>query len=125
VETARGEPDVADPLAVAAALARQYERWGAVIDRMLRQEDSSPALADAAAGGREAHRAWVEAAFAGALAAQPPAARRRLRAQLVGVCGVELWLVLRRDQGLSVDEARDAVAGLIHACLTSAPEPEA
>jgi hypothetical protein len=36
-----------------------------------------------------------------------------VRAQLIAVCGVELWLVLRRDVGLSADETRDTVADLI------------
>src|SRR5215212_5939124 len=74
VEATRGESASSDPREVAAALARHYERWGASTDRMLRQEDTSPALAEAAAGGRRAHRAWVEAAFARELSAPPPAA---------------------------------------------------
>jgi len=119
VGAARGEPASADPVVVAAQLARQYERWGALIDRTLRQEDVSPALAEGADAGRRAHRAWIEAAFADVLAPLPAPARRRLRAQLVAVCGVELWHVLRRDQGLSAAAARDAVAGLIAACLAA------
>jgi AcrR family transcriptional regulator len=123
VEAARGEPVSSDPREVAAALARHYERWGASTDRMLRQEDASPALAEAAAGGRRAHREWVEAAFARELAALAPAARAKLLARLVGVCGIELWLVLRRDGGLSVADARDAVADLVTACLATPPTP--
>jgi AcrR family transcriptional regulator len=123
----RGEPSKTRgaPAAVAAAMARHYERWGESIDRMLRQEHVAPALTDAAAAGRAAHREWIEAAFAGVLNALRPEARRRLRARLVGVCGVELWLVLRRDEGLSVPEARDAVADLIAASLPAQlPDPE-
>src|SRR5215217_2260372 len=101
VEVTRGEPLTSDPREVAAALARHYERWGASTDRMLRQEDASPALAEAAAAGRRLHREWVEAAFADRLAPLPAAARTTLLARLVGVCGIELWLVLRRDGGLS------------------------
>jgi AcrR family transcriptional regulator len=117
----RGEPQ-----AVAAAIARHYERWGESTDRMLRQEFASPALTEAAAAGRVAHREWIEAAFAAALASRTdPGARRRLHARLVGVCGVELWHVLRRDERLSVAEARDAVADLISACLPAhLPDPE-
>jgi len=124
VGAARGDPESSDPERVAAAVARQYERWGALIDRTLRQEDVSPALAEGAEGGRRAHREWIAAAFAAALAALPPARRRRLRAQLVAVCGVELWHVLRRDEGLSVAAARAAVADLITACLATHTTPE-
>src|SRR5690349_19330439 len=60
----RGEPESGDPGAVAAAMARHYERWGDATDRLLRQEDVSPALGEAAAAGRHAHREWIEAAFA-------------------------------------------------------------
>jgi AcrR family transcriptional regulator len=124
IGAARGDPVSPDPDAVAAAIARQYERWGALIDRTLRQEDVSPALAEGADGGRRAHRAWIDHAFADALSALPAAERRRLRAQLVAVCGVELWHVLRRDEGLSVAATRTAVADLIAACLATHTAPE-
>src|SRR5919107_5543252 len=71
IGAARGEPVSSDPDAVAAAIARQYERWGALIDRSTRQEDVSPALAEGAEGGRRAHGAWIEAAFADVLAPLP------------------------------------------------------
>jgi AcrR family transcriptional regulator len=115
----RGAPTSADPSAVAAAIARHYERWGEATDRTLRQSDASPALAENAAGGRRAHREWIDAAFHDFLAPLDAEARRRLRARLVAVCGVELWLVLRRDEGLSVPEARDVVADLIAGSLSS------
>jgi AcrR family transcriptional regulator len=120
----RGEPDSADPDAVAAAMARHYERWGDATERMMRQEDVSPALAEAAAAGRRAHREWIEAAFAAPLRALDPGERRRRVARLAGVCGVELWIVLRRDGGLSADEARHAVADLIEASLPTSPPQE-
>jgi len=110
---ARGEPHSADPEIVTLALERQYERYGTVIDRTIRQEELSPALAEGARGGRRAHAAWVEAAFADAIAARGPL----LRAQLIALCGVELWLVLRRDAGLGAGETREAVADLIRGVL--------
>jgi AcrR family transcriptional regulator len=109
IGAARGEPGSSDPDVVAAALARQYEPWGALILRTLSQEDSSPALAEGAQAGRVAHALWVETAFAAEIAARGP----RLRAQLIALCGVELWMVLRRDVGLSADETRDTVADMI------------
>ncbi|MCK9932849.1 TetR/AcrR family transcriptional regulator [Frankia sp. Mgl5] len=117
IEGDRGEPDVSDPAGVAERLARQYERWGQVTDRAIRQQDVSPALAEAAAAGRQAHRAWTAAAFAAELDRRPPADRHDLLGRLTAVCGVELWLVLRNDEGLSVEATRAAVADLIAACL--------
>ena len=117
----RGDPAEThgDPQQIAASIARHYERWGESTDRMLRQEHMSPALAEAAAAGRVAHREWIEAAFDPQLSRLRPEARRRVRARLVAVCGVELWHVLRRAERLSVPEARDAVADLISASLSS------
>jgi AcrR family transcriptional regulator len=109
IGAARDVPVGAPPAEVAAALARHYERWGESTDRMLRQQDASPALAEAAEGGRRAHREWVERVFPGA---SPDTIGR-----LVGICGVELWLVLRRDGRLSPEAARSAVADLITATL--------
>jgi AcrR family transcriptional regulator len=120
VTEARGAPPPPDPALVAEAIARHYERWGAMTERMLQQEDVSPALAEQAAGGRIAHRAWIEATFADVLAPLGGAARDRLRAQLVAVTGVQLWHVLRRDEGVSASEAQDAVAQLVAACLSIA-----
>lgn len=117
IEGARGEPDVSDPAVVAERLARQYERWGQVTDRAIRQQDVSPALAEVAAAGRQAHRAWTAAAFAAELDRRRPADRHDLLGRLTAVCGVELWLVLRNDEGLSVEATRAAVADLIAACL--------
>jgi AcrR family transcriptional regulator len=120
VQETRGAPSTGgDPRAVAEAVAAQYERWGAMTDRLLRQEDASPALAEMAELGRSNHRAWIESAFAAQLEPLDAGERHRLRARLVGVCGIELWQVLRRVEGLSADEATDAVADLIAACLTT------
>jgi AcrR family transcriptional regulator len=117
ISETRGEPDGGDPAAVAASLARHYERWGDSTDRMLRQEDVSPALGEAAAAGRAAHREWVQRVFAPQLAALPRASRQDRLARLIGLTGIELWLVLRRQGGLSVAAAQRAVADLLSATL--------
>jgi AcrR family transcriptional regulator len=120
----RGEPTSADPDQVAATFARVYERWGAVIDRSQRQEDTSPALAAGAEAGRRSHREWIAAAFAAPLARLSEPERRRVAAQLVGVCGAEMWRVLRRNESLTPEEATTAVADLIRAALGTATTRE-
>jgi AcrR family transcriptional regulator len=120
VQASRGAPPPGDdPRAVAEAIARQYERWGTLTDRTLRQEDASPALGELAEIGRRNHRAWIEETFASQLAGLADEAHHALRARLVGVTGIELWQVLRRVEGLTPDAATDAVADLIAACLTT------
>jgi AcrR family transcriptional regulator len=120
-----GEPESADPEQVAAAFARHYERWAVVTERSLHQAEASPTMAEYAERGRQAHRGWVATAFADVLAAQPARRRKRVHAQLVAVTGVEVWLILRRDQGLSLSDTRSALAGLISGVLstTSPQEP--
>jgi len=91
VGAARGDPVSPDPEHVAAAVARQYERWGALIDRTLRQEDVSPALAEGgprrAPGAPRVDRRGVRGRAPRAAARAPPPsarpARRRLRGRAV------------------------------------------
>jgi hypothetical protein len=116
-----GDPVSGDPAQVAGAFARHYERWALLTERTLHQQDASPVLAEQAEGGRRAHRAWVAAAFAPRLGALGPDARRQTLARLVAVTGVELWLVLRRDEGLEHDDACAALTDLIRAVLPPAP----
>jgi AcrR family transcriptional regulator len=112
-----GEPPAGDVDEVAAATGRVYERWGAVIGRSLREEEASDERRAAAEAGRDAHRRWIAAAFAGELDALPPARRRVVRAQLVALTGVELWLVLTRGEKLSPKDTREVVADLLRSAL--------
>ncbi|GEL21183.1 hypothetical protein PSU4_01370 [Pseudonocardia sulfidoxydans NBRC 16205] len=114
-----GAPPGPDPDGVAAAFRRHYERWGAALDRTLTQQDSSPALAANAEGGRRAHREWIEAAFAEPLAALAHPARTTLRARLVAVTGIELWLALTTHEGLTARQAETTVAMLVRAALAA------
>ncbi|HEX5199988.1 MAG TPA: helix-turn-helix domain-containing protein [Actinoplanes sp.] len=114
-----GAPGNPDPVHVAAAFRRLYERWALAIERTLAQAESSPALAANAASGRAAQRAWLAATFADALAASPEP--DLLRARLVAVTGVEVWLVLTRHEGLSADQAEQTLRLLITASLEGTP----
>jgi len=118
-----GDPPGPDPDGVAAAFRRHYERWAAALDRTLSQQDSSPALAANAEGGRRAHREWIEQAFTDPLAARPEPARTTLRARLVAVTGVELWLVLTTHEGLTAGQAENTIAMLVRAAL-AAPDTD-
>ena len=118
ISAARGEPPAEEPRAVAEAVARQYERWGPMMDRLLRQEDAtrrSPRWPSSAARTTARGSRRRSPAISTPSRPSPP----RPPARLVGVTGVELWQVLRVVEGLSPEAATDAVADLITACLTT------
>jgi AcrR family transcriptional regulator len=97
-----------DPQAVAGDAERavrqlvdHYEAMGDGVVRMLAEEVRLPALREVAESGRRLHRGWCEAVFATALTALDHDVRERRLAQLVAVCDVYVWKVLRRDACLS------------------------
>lgn len=104
-ETARVQ-DERDPAAVETPadavrlLVAHYERTGDRVLRLLAEESRSTTIAGILEVGRTLHRAWCEQVFAATLARLGPAARRRRLAQLVAVCDVQTWRLLRHDGGL-------------------------
>lgn len=94
-------------------LVDHYERTGDRVLRMLAEEARSAALRGIADQGRRMHHEWCEAVFAPALAGLSPAERARRLAQLVAVCDVYTWMLLRRRCGLSRDETELALRELL------------
>jgi len=70
-------------------------------------------LGPIADGGRALHQDWCKRVFAGALAGRAPLVRRRRLAQLVAVCDVYMWKLLRRDAGLSRAQTELAIVELL------------
>jgi AcrR family transcriptional regulator len=95
-----------DPAAVATPeeaihqLVAHYERMGDQIVRLLAEEHRSETVARITTRGREWHRSWCDRTFASTLARLRGEARCRRVAQLVAVCDVYTWKLLRRDAGL-------------------------
>jgi len=110
---------VSGPADVANRFCAHYERWARLIERTLHQSDVSPAVATNAERGRVAHHEWVVAAFADDLAAVDSKTRKRLTARLVAVTGVEVFQILRRDEGLTLADTRAALTDLVSGCLTA------
>lgn len=98
-------------------LLEHYEDVGDRVLRMLADEHRRPRVADVVARGREMHVAWCERVFAQALSRRRGAARKRLLGQLVAVCDVYAWKVLRRDRGLSRTQTELAVRELLQPLL--------
>jgi hypothetical protein len=59
------------------------------------------------------HAEWCERFFGPALASKRGAARRRLLAQLVAICDVFTWMLLRRQRGLSRSETQRALTEML------------
>jgi AcrR family transcriptional regulator len=95
-------------------LLDHYELWGDRILRLLAQEHRVPAIRAVTDPGRVLHRSWVEVTFAPLLPPDKPARARRV-AQLVVICDVYTWKILRHDLGLTRKEIARALLELITA----------
>lgn len=115
IEAQRAAAPVGDAAGAVTNLFDHYEEWGDAVLRLLAQEERFAELAAIARRGRAVHAAWVERVFAPALAGRRGRARALRRSQLVAVCDVTVWRLLRKDLGLSRADAQQAVLGLVGA----------
>lgn len=113
----RDQAPAGDLVAAIGNLLEHYEHVGDEMLHLLRQEQRVPAFAEVTAHGREFHAKWVERVFAPWLAQRSGAERVRLQSQLVAVCDVYTWYLLRRQAGLSQRATRRAVTELVEGIL--------
>ncbi len=90
-------------------LVDHYEEWGDSVLRLLAQEERVAAFRSVTDAGRALHYEWVERVFAPLLAKRAGKARRRLLAELIAICDVYFWKLLRRDLGLSREQTELAI----------------
>jgi AcrR family transcriptional regulator len=109
----RGEAPVGDTPGAVRNLVRHYEDYGDRVLRLLAEEDRSPALREITDGGRALHRDWCRRVFSPALDGLTGVARERRLAQLVAVCDVQTWKLLRREFGLSLRQTELALIELL------------
>jgi len=100
-----------------AALVGQYEAVGDRALRLLAEEGVDPQIDDGLAKGRDLHRRWVSEKLGPLLDGCDAPTRRRRIAQLVAVCDVYTWKLLRRDSGLGRAETERAIRELIDAAI--------
>lgn len=98
-------------------LVDHYERNGVGVLRLLAAEEGSPALREFAEGGRRLHRDWCRTTFASALAGRTGVDRDRRLAQIVAVCDVYTWKLLRHDAGLSRRQTQLSMLELLEPLL--------
>lgn len=110
----RDQAPVGDTAGAVAVLVEHYEAMGERVLKLLAEEDRVPGLGPIVAAGRALHRDWCVRAFAPTLATLSGVDRKRRLAQLVAVCDVYMWKLLRRDAGMSRLQTELALVELLN-----------
>lgn len=109
-----------DPVAVVKAVTHDYEVTGDRTWRLICLAGRLEELRPVVAGGRRAHREFVDHMFAPLLPRRGSRARERLVTLLALALDVTTWHQLRRDDGMGPTETRDRVLLLVRAILDAA-----
>jgi AcrR family transcriptional regulator len=117
VRTQRMQAPIGDVVGAVQVLVEHYEDLGDKVLKMLAEENHAPQLREIADSGREVHRQWCERVFAPALSQLRGQDRERRLAQLVAVCDVYMWKLLRRQAGLSRRQTELALVELLNSLL--------
>ena len=117
VQEQRFEAPVGDVAGAVANLVEHYETTGDGTFRLLCQEEQVPVLGEVLESGRELHRDWVRRVFAPWLEPLDGAERKRRTAQLVAICDLFVWKLLRRDLGLSPRQTEHAIQEMLERVL--------
>ena len=109
----RDEAPIGDVPGALAVLVEHYENMGDRVLTLLAQEGRLDGLDEIVESGRRLHRDWCARVFAPTLHRLHGVERRRRRAQLVAICDVYTWKLLRRDAGLSRSQTETALVELL------------
>ena len=120
VRRQRDEAPAGDAEGAVRVLVDHYEELGDRVLKMLAEEDRVPGLRQIADRGRSLHREWCARVFAPTLAGRAGVERRRRLAQLVAICDVYTWKLLRRDAGLSRRQTELALVELLESMMEGA-----
>lgn len=112
----RLRPKPGDPEAAVAALVAHYEQFGDLVVRNLAEQADVELIET----GRAGHRQWVHRQFAADIERQQSSNRRSLIDQLVCVCDVYTWKLLRRDLGRSRPETERTILSMVSAIVQAA-----
>jgi hypothetical protein len=112
-------PPGADLPAAISVLVEHYEASGDRVLRMLAEQWRVPALSQLIETGRAVHRDWCSRVFHAGLAKRVGVERRRRLAQVIAICDVYTWKLLRRDAGLSRRQTELAIVEMLAPLLAS------
>jgi AcrR family transcriptional regulator len=118
VEAGRGQAMPDDPDDIAAVLCAHYEDYGPMTVKLLAEELTTPAARDAVTVGRRYHRAWCETVFAGTLARVSGTEHGRRLAQLMAICDLRTWEMLRITADLSCEQVELALREMLVPLMT-------
>jgi AcrR family transcriptional regulator len=121
ISTQRGAAPPGDLAGIVDNLVDHYEAHGAMSLRLLAEEEASPTIGAITRVGRDYHRDWCARVFAPALSGLTAVDRDRRHAQLVAVCDVYTWKLLRRDAGLSRQQTTTALLELLEPLTRARP----
>lgn len=108
-----------------AALYETYERFGDGMAKLFAEVHLVEGLERVVDEGRAAYLGWIDRAFRRHLDPGPSDGVREIRmAQLVAVCDIATWRLLRGDGGLDLQRALTAFSGLIRTVLGGSERPE-
>jgi len=122
----RNQAPIGDIPGAIANLMRHYERYGDIMVRLLPYRDavvrvmgseSRNQLVRAVDHGHEVHEQWVLRTFEPQLSGLDLRTRERRLAQLVAICDVYVWKILRRDIGLARAHVEETVVEMIERLL--------
>ena len=113
VRAQRDEAPEDDLAGAVRVLVDHYEDLGGRVIRLLAEAERNPRIREIAEGGRKYHRDWCARVFAAALAGHKGVERQRRLGQVVAVCDVYVWKLLRRDGGLSRSQTELALVELL------------
>ena len=113
ISTQRFAAPVGDLPGAVDNLVAHYEEAGDLALRLLAEEEAAPQLAELAEMGRTLHREWCARVFAPTLGSLRGVDRTRRAAQLVAICDVYMWKLLRRDAGLSQRQVATALIEML------------
>lgn len=109
----RGAVTPGDLDGAVANLIEHYEQAGDLSLKLLAEEPSAPGVGSIAEAGRAVHRNWCATVFAPTLDRLTGPDRDRRLAQLVAICDVYVWKLLRRDAALSRTETALALTEML------------
>lgn len=106
---------------IVANLMQHYEDWGRMMLKLLGEQATAPAIADAIAMGKHYHRDWCETVFPDALTGLEKPDRTRRLAELVAICDLRTWELLRIDSCLGRAETAAALREMLEPLTTKEP----